>query len=37
MMLEMLIENQAQWNGEHRLERERMAAEKKRMAAQRDQ
>jgi hypothetical protein len=36
-MLEMLHENQAQWNAERKLERERMVAEKERKAAERDQ
>ena len=36
LMLEMLLENQAQWKAEQRLERERMAAERDRMAAERD-
>jgi hypothetical protein len=36
-MLEMLLENQAQWKAEHRLERERMPAESERMAAEQDQ
>jgi len=36
-MLEMLLENHAQWKAEHRLEQERMAAERERMAAQRDE
>jgi hypothetical protein len=36
-MLEMLLENQAQWKAEQRLERERMAAEWERMAAEQDQ
>ena len=37
LMLEMLLENQAQWKAEQKLERERMAAERERMAAERDQ
>jgi hypothetical protein len=37
LMLEMLLENQAQWKAEQKLERERMAAELERMAAERDQ
>jgi hypothetical protein len=37
LMLEMLLENQAQWRAEQKLERERMAAELERMAAERDQ
>jgi len=36
-MLEMLLENQAQWKAEQKPERERMAAERERMAAERDQ
>jgi hypothetical protein len=36
-MLEMLLENQAQWKAEQKLEWERMAAERERMAAERDQ
>jgi hypothetical protein len=36
-MLEMLLENQAQWKAEKTLERERMAAERERMSAERDQ
>jgi hypothetical protein len=37
LMLEMLLENEAQWKAEQKLERERMAAERERMAAERDQ
>jgi hypothetical protein len=37
LMLEMLLENQAQWKAEQKLERERMAAEQERMAATRAQ
>jgi len=37
LMLEMLLENQAQWKAEQKLERERMAAERKRLAAEWDQ
>jgi len=37
LMLEMLLENQAQWKAERRLKRERMADERERMAAERDQ
>jgi len=35
-MLEMLLENQAQWKAEQKLDRERMAADRERMAAERD-
>jgi hypothetical protein len=37
LMLEMLLENQAQWKAEQRLEWERMAAKRERMAAEQDQ
>jgi hypothetical protein len=37
LMLEMLLENQAQWKAEQRLERERMAAEFDGMATEQDQ
>ena len=37
LMLEMLLENQAQWKAKQKLERERMAADRERMAAERDQ
>jgi len=37
LMLEMLLENQAQWKAEQKLARERLAAEQERMAAVRDQ
>jgi len=37
LMLEMLLENQAQWTAEQKLERERMVAEQEPMAAARDQ
>jgi len=37
LMLEMLLENQAQWIAEQRLERERMDAEHEQMATERDQ
>jgi len=37
LMLEMLLENQAQWKAEQKLELERMAAEWQRMAAEWDQ
>ena len=37
LMLEMLLENQAQWKAEQRLKRDRLAAQWERMAAERDQ
>jgi len=37
LMLEMMLENQAQWKAERKLEQERMAAKRERMAAKRDQ
>jgi len=37
LIMEMLLENQAQWKAEDRLQQERMAAEPVRMAADRDQ
>ena len=37
LMLEMLLENQAQWKAEYKLQRERMAAERERTAAEQDQ
>jgi len=37
LMLEMLLENQAQWKEEQKHEHERMATERERMAAERDQ
>jgi hypothetical protein len=37
LMLEMMLENHAQWKAEQRLERERMAAEREQMAATWDQ
>jgi len=37
LMLEMLLENEAQWRAEQKLEWERMAAERERMAAERNQ
>jgi len=37
LMLEMLLDKQAQWKAEQKLQRERMAAERERMAAERDQ
>jgi hypothetical protein len=37
LMLEMLLENLAQWKAEQRLEQERIAAEQERMAAEWDQ
>jgi len=36
LMLEMVLENQAQWKAELKLERERMAAERERMAGKQD-
>jgi len=36
-MLDMRLENQAQWKAKQKLERERIAAERERMAAERDQ
>jgi len=37
LMLEVLLQNQADWEAEQSLEQERRAAEKDRMAAERDQ
>jgi hypothetical protein len=37
LMMEMLLENQAQWKAQQKLERERMAADGERMAAELDQ
>jgi hypothetical protein len=36
LMLEMQLENQAEWKAEQRLERERMAAERERIVAEQD-